>query len=234
MRSLIVPAAVIVRVVAGEPVAVMEEGAPLAVRHGQVAESREDQDPLAVPGHQGLFRHFEVVSGLHADGPEIHGVVEAVPVRSLGLHFLANFRGQVAGQGADLHVFLQHHTGEGGPQRGILQGGTGFGHGGLSRFDASAGRGTSIRPRIATTPVALGQPTAGSSWQDRDNWDAPFILSPHDSKRLYFGSQDVPWAGWSRDRGARSPLSVSYHRLRGLEPRGPDSRPRSSRGRSRQ
>jgi len=62
-------------------------------------------------------------------------------------------------------------------------------NGGLSRFDARSGRGSSIRPRINTTPAAFGHAAADSTWRDRFNWDTPFIMSPHQSTRLYFGSQ---------------------------------------------
>ena len=87
-------------------------------------------------------------------------------------------------------------------------------NGGLNRFDASAGRGTSIRPRIATTPVVFGHPAADSTWRDRFNWDAPFILSPHDSKRLYFGSQ---FLYRSDDRGDNW-VRVSPDLSRNLDP----------------
>ena len=87
-------------------------------------------------------------------------------------------------------------------------------NGGLSRFDASEGRGTSIRPRIATTPVLFGHPAADSTWRDRFNWDAPYILSPHDSKRLYFGSQ---FLYRSDDRGDNW-VRVSPDLSRNLDP----------------
>jgi photosystem II stability/assembly factor-like uncharacterized protein len=36
-----------------------------------------------------------------------------------------------------------------------------------------------------------GAPSCGQQGPDRYNWDAPFILSPHSSTRLYFGTQYV-------------------------------------------
>jgi photosystem II stability/assembly factor-like uncharacterized protein len=86
-------------------------------------------------------------------------------------------------------------------------------NGGLVRFDLRTGRNTSIRPTVAvaggddagtpdTAAVGRGAGGAGGAGgpggrggaasaanRDRTNWDAPFILSPHMSTRLYFGSQ---------------------------------------------
>jgi photosystem II stability/assembly factor-like uncharacterized protein len=60
-------------------------------------------------------------------------------------------------------------------------------NGGLSRHDTKTGRNTGIRPTVAT--AALGMGVAPDTTRDRWNWDTPFILSPHDTKRLYFASQ---------------------------------------------
>jgi len=91
-------------------------------------------------------------------------------------------------------------------------------NGGLSRFDVREGRGTSIRPNPQQAVVqddesgrgggrgAGADSTAGRAGgaagaqggrgggrgagpPDRWNWDAPLIVSPHLSTRLYFGSQ---------------------------------------------
>ena len=88
-------------------------------------------------------------------------------------------------------------------------------NGGLSRFDVREGRGTGIRPNpqqfVQNDDEAGGAPgrggrgagadtTAGRGGgegrggraggpSDRWNWDAPVMISPHLSTRLYFGSQ---------------------------------------------
>lgn len=92
-------------------------------------------------------------------------------------------------------------------------------NGGLSRFDVREGRGTGIRPnpaqvvqqddesggaagraggRGATPDSTTGRQGGaaggrgggrGAGPADRWNWDAPLIVSPHLSTRLYFGSQ---------------------------------------------
>ncbi|MEM6455049.1 MAG: glycosyl hydrolase [Acidobacteriota bacterium] len=51
-------------------------------------------------------------------------------------------------------------------------------YGNLVRFDRSTGDTIDIKPR----------PEVGEDPQ-RWNWDAPLVISPHDPKRLYFGSQ---------------------------------------------
>lgn len=51
-------------------------------------------------------------------------------------------------------------------------------YGGLVRHDRRSGEVTDIKPREAPGEPAL-------KW----NWDSPLILSPHDSKRLYFAAQ---------------------------------------------
>jgi photosystem II stability/assembly factor-like uncharacterized protein len=73
-------------------------------------------------------------------------------------------------------------------------------NGGLVRYDMRTGRSTGIRPTVAvaggddagtpSTPDTAAAQAAASA-RDRTNWDAPFILSPHDAKRLYFASQYV-------------------------------------------
>jgi len=85
-------------------------------------------------------------------------------------------------------------------------------NGGLSRFDMRTGRGQGIRPTVASAggddggsaapdttaratppgaPGAAAQPGTPAPVRDRTNWDAPFILSPHNPDRLYFASQFV-------------------------------------------
>lgn len=86
-------------------------------------------------------------------------------------------------------------------------------NGGLSRFDMRTGRGQSIRPSTALTggddggaaaPAAPAVPDttrAGAAptataplpprVRDRTNWDAPFVLSAHNTNRVYFASQFV-------------------------------------------
>ncbi|MBL0170585.1 MAG: glycosyl hydrolase [Gemmatimonadaceae bacterium] len=88
-------------------------------------------------------------------------------------------------------------------------------NGGLSRFDMRTGRGQGIRPTTASTggddsgaPAAVAVPSpavavpspavavpspavAVPAVRDRTNWDAPFVMSPHNADRLYFASQFV-------------------------------------------
>jgi photosystem II stability/assembly factor-like uncharacterized protein len=92
-------------------------------------------------------------------------------------------------------------------------------NGGLSRFDMRTGRGTGIRPTTATIggdesgaaappdsaaggrggagaagaagAGAAGAQPAATRVRDRTNWDAPFVLSPHNPARMYFASQFV-------------------------------------------
>ncbi len=52
--------------------------------------------------------------------------------------------------------------------------------GNLARYDRKTGESVYIRP----------QP-AGDEPPDRYNWDSPILISPHDSKTLYFGTQRV-------------------------------------------
>jgi hypothetical protein len=59
--------------------------------------------------------------------------------------------------------------------------------GNLVRYDRQSGEQIHIQP----------QPEAGEE-NDRFNWDAPILISPHDPKRLYYASQRV-WR--SDDRG---------------------------------
>jgi len=50
-------------------------------------------------------------------------------------------------------------------------------HGGLTRFDRKSGENVDIQPQAGAGEEPL-----------RWNWDAPLILSPHSSKRLYFAA----------------------------------------------
>ena len=59
--------------------------------------------------------------------------------------------------------------------------------GNLNRHDRATGENVNIKPQART-----GEPT------ERYNWDAPILVSPHKSTRLYFASQRV-WR--SEDRG---------------------------------
>jgi photosystem II stability/assembly factor-like uncharacterized protein len=83
--------------------------------------------------------------------------------------------------------------------------------GNLTRLDLRTGQVRSIRPRISGPPVADagadslgsgagqrgsnpqgGPPPAGRGrGGDRANWDAPYILSPHSPRRLYWASNYV-------------------------------------------
>ncbi|MCE2902118.1 MAG: WD40/YVTN/BNR-like repeat-containing protein [Gemmatimonas sp.] len=79
-------------------------------------------------------------------------------------------------------------------------------NGGLSRFDLRTGRGQSIRPTTAAfggdeSGAGVPDTTGGAPRRDstaatprvrdRTNWDAPFVLSPHNPARMYFASQFV-------------------------------------------
>ena len=81
--------------------------------------------------------------------------------------------------------------------------------GNLTRLDLRTGQVHSIRPRLSGPPVveqavdslagaqrgtppAAGVPQTGRGGAaDRPNWDAPYILSPHAAKRLYWASNYV-------------------------------------------
>ncbi len=56
--------------------------------------------------------------------------------------------------------------------------------GNLTRFDRKTGESVYIRPQAMEGEAP-----------DRYNWDSPILISPHDSKTLYFGSQRV----WKSD-----------------------------------
>jgi photosystem II stability/assembly factor-like uncharacterized protein len=66
--------------------------------------------------------------------------------------------------------------------------------GNLTRFDRATGESIYIQP----------QPAAGEP-AERFNWDAPILISPHDSKRLYFASQRV----WRSDNRGDAWRAVS-------------------------
>lgn len=86
--------------------------------------------------------------------------------------------------------------------------------GGISRFDRTTGRGGGIEPPQARAGggggrgdcVASEERGSGSGGgaappdpsADRVNWDAPYIVSPHDHTRLYWGSN---YLYKSEDRG---------------------------------
>ncbi len=75
-------------------------------------------------------------------------------------------------------------------------------NGNISRVDRRAGVSRSIRPRLpppGADPFAEQPPQQGGGRQggpggsgpgaDRVNWDAPYIISPHSPRRLYWASQ---------------------------------------------
>ncbi len=66
--------------------------------------------------------------------------------------------------------------------------------GNLTRFDRRTGENVYIRPQAGE-----GEPP------DRYNWDAPILISPHDSKTLYFASQRV----WRSDDYGDSWTAIS-------------------------
>ena len=97
--------------------------------------------------------------------------------------------------------------------------------GAITRLDLRTGESKNIRPRQAAAPPpeegdegagAAGE--AGRSGQagragqrgDRTNWDAPYIISPHSSRRLYWASNKVYR---SDDRGDNwTPISPDLSR----------------------
>jgi photosystem II stability/assembly factor-like uncharacterized protein len=81
-------------------------------------------------------------------------------------------------------------------------------NGGIARVDLRTGQSRSIRPRVPFAPTGGGDDAMGGAAQqqqqgggrqggpdngggDRVNWDAPYIISPHSSRRLYWASQYV-------------------------------------------
>ncbi len=67
--------------------------------------------------------------------------------------------------------------------------------GGLTRYDRRTGRGQSVRPPSGGTLAAAEASAAGGGGggrggggNERVNWDAPYMISPHLSTRLYWGS----------------------------------------------
>jgi photosystem II stability/assembly factor-like uncharacterized protein len=81
-------------------------------------------------------------------------------------------------------------------------------NGGIARVDLRSGQSRSIRPRVPFAPTGGGDDAMGGAAQqqqqgggrqggpangggDRVNWDAPYIISPHSSRRLYWASQYV-------------------------------------------
>lgn len=75
-------------------------------------------------------------------------------------------------------------------------------YGGLIRFDRRTGEQTDIKP----------QPARGAS-PERWNWDAPLIVSSHDHKRLYFGSNKI----WRTDDQGNSWHLISGDLSRGID-----------------
>lgn len=74
--------------------------------------------------------------------------------------------------------------------------------GNLNRFDRKTGEVVYIQP----------QPGEGEP-NDRFNWDAPILISPHDSARLYYASQRV----WRSDDRGDSWRAISGDLSRGIE-----------------
>ena len=67
--------------------------------------------------------------------------------------------------------------------------------GNVTRLDLRTGASKSIRPRGVAASIADegGAPPAAppSGSADRPNWDTPYIVSPHNPRRLYWASQYV-------------------------------------------
>jgi photosystem II stability/assembly factor-like uncharacterized protein len=73
-------------------------------------------------------------------------------------------------------------------------------NGGLARFDMRTGRSQGIRPtqggggggdESGAAADSAGSDTVTVRVRDRTNWDAPFVMSPHNADRMYFASQFV-------------------------------------------
>ena len=108
--------------------------------------------------------------------------------------------------------------------------------GGISRFDTRVGRGQSIRvpaggtlaaaqaaQQAAGAAGAAGGPGAGGvgagrggrgGGGDRINWDAPYIISPHQNTRLYWGSNYL----YKTDDRGESWTRISPDLTRNLDP----------------
>ena len=102
-------------------------------------------------------------------------------------------------------------------------------NGSLNRLDLRVGRGQSIRPRlpapVPTSPEATtaggGQAGAGGRGGGRGgavgrwHWDSPFVISPHASRRLYYGGERL----WRSDDRGDSWTPVSGDLTRNLDAR---------------
>lgn len=75
-------------------------------------------------------------------------------------------------------------------------------NGGLMRYDKRTGENVDIQPQ----PAPDQEP-------NRFNWDAPVIVSPHNSKRLYYGSQVL----WKSDDRGDTWKTISPDLSRGIE-----------------
>ena len=75
-------------------------------------------------------------------------------------------------------------------------------------------QGNLVRWDRKTGEIIYIQPQPGPDEEsDRFNWDAPILISPHDSKRLYFASQRV----WRSDSRGDSWQAISGDLSRGLD-----------------
>jgi photosystem II stability/assembly factor-like uncharacterized protein len=82
-------------------------------------------------------------------------------------------------------------------------------NGGLIRRDLRTGTTTPIRPA-----QSLGGGAGGPGGADRVNWDAPYIISPHEPRRLYWASNYVYRSDDRGDTWTR----ISPDLSRGLDP----------------
>ncbi len=75
--------------------------------------------------------------------------------------------------------------------------------GNLTRFDKATGESVYIKP----------QAEQGAAEEERFNWDAPILISPHDSSRLYFASHRV----WRSDNRGDSWTAISEDLTRNID-----------------
>ena len=95
-------------------------------------------------------------------------------------------------------------------------------NGGVQRLDLRTGQSRGIRPNPGNTksldgkelPVATGGRGGGGFANERANWDAPFIVSPHNPMRVYWATNYL----YRTDDRGDSWLRVSPDLSRNLDP----------------
>jgi photosystem II stability/assembly factor-like uncharacterized protein len=88
-------------------------------------------------------------------------------------------------------------------------------NGSIQRLDLRSGQSESIRPRAGGAPDAEGGPPGAGRGNDRTNWDATYIVSPHSGTRLYWGSNKL----YRTDDRGETWTAISIDLTRNLDPR---------------